>query len=129
MEKIPETLDEAIEILMDSNKDYIDDIKKMSEDNFLGATHHTAGQFVRNTWFLWWHEGHEHKKWPNTKPKLNQLFNDLGIFHADDMSGIIFTSFYRTINGLDIKLTEQIKHYQDYWKTQGFEDGIPKDKI
>ena len=34
----------------------------------------------------------------------------------DDMSGIILDSFWRHLNQKPIKLDEQVKYYQDYWK-------------
>jgi hypothetical protein len=40
----------------------------------------------------------------------------MGIYHPDDMSGIILTSYHRYLNGQDIALEAQIKSYQDYWK-------------
>jgi len=48
--------------------------------------------------------------------RLSKFFNDRGIYHPDDMSGIILDSYHRYLTGKDIKLDEQIKFYQDYWK-------------
>jgi hypothetical protein len=43
------------------------------------------------------------------------------------MSGIILTSYYRKLNGTDIKLREQISYYKDYW--DGVEVTVlPKEK-
>ena len=46
---------------------------------------------------------------------LSKYFNNMGIFHADDMSGIILTSLYRKIVGKDRNLDEQVKWYREYW--------------
>ena len=59
---------------------------------------------MRNNWALW--KGSELSRW----------FNEKGIHHPDDMSGIIFDSFWRHLNNQPLKLEEQIKYYQDYWK-------------
>jgi hypothetical protein len=50
------------------------------------------------------------------------------IRHPDDMSGIILDSFCRHLNGNPIKLDEQVKHYQDYWKTLEEEREVPNSK-
>lgn len=124
---LPNDLDEAIEILKTFYKNSIEEIKRMEEEEFMASSHFGAGMFIRNEWYLWWHEGHNYQNhWPAHKPKLNEMFNNHGITHADDMSGIILTSLYRSIHGLDIQLDKQIKHYQDYWKNNGYPDGIPK---
>jgi len=44
------------------------------------------------------------------------------------MSGIILDSFWRQLNGKPIKLDEQIKHYQDYWKKAEQEQKMPRPK-
>jgi hypothetical protein len=51
--------------------------------------------------------------WEDTLPGY---FNNMGIKHPDDMSSIILTSYHRHKNGKDIKLEEQIKVYQYFWK-------------
>jgi hypothetical protein len=62
-----------------------------SEDEAM-MVHHGYGTFIRNTLGLW-HDG----------PAV-AWFNKQGIFHADDISGIIFTSLHRRENGVDINL-------------------------
>ena len=71
---------------------------------------------MRNDWGLW-----------GGSP-LARYFNRLGVFHPDDISGIILTSFWRHLNGRPIKLDEQVKHYQDYWKKIEEERKVPKSK-
>jgi len=48
--------------------------------------------------------------------RLSKYFNDIGISHPDDMSGIILKSYYRRLNNLDIELKKQVDNYQKYWK-------------
>jgi hypothetical protein len=59
---------------------------------------------MRNNWNLW------------TKSRLKRYFNRKGIYHPDDMSGIILKSYYRHLNDIDIDLKNQIKYYQNYWE-------------
>lgn len=103
----PNNLDEAIHqldiLFPDSTKQKI---SKMEEREFIGNSHLSTGMWIRNNWGLW--KGGE----------LSNFFNGLGIYHPDDMSGIILTSFYRHIRNLDYDLDNQIKYYQDYWKKE-----------
>lgn len=125
---LPINLEEAIETFMDYYRRApdISSIVDQDEDKFSAYAHHGAGQFLRNSFYLWWHEGHTYDSWPKTKPQLVDFFNKLGIYHADDMSSIIITSAWREVHKKDIDLDEQVKHYKDFWKQQGFKDGIFK---
>ena len=67
-------------------------------------SHFAIGLSLRNNWCLW------------NGSRLSIYFNNLGITHPDDMSGIILTSYHRYLNKQDIDLDSQIKHYKDYWK-------------
>lgn len=122
---LPNNMDEAIETLKLFYENSIDTIKNLSEKDFISSNHFGAGMFIRNSWFLWWHENHKYESWPKKKPKLVQFFNDLNIYHADDMSSIIMVSFYRTLNNKPIEIDKQAKKYIDYWKKQGYKDGNP----
>ncbi|MDA3882482.1 MAG: hypothetical protein PF481_04320 [Bacteroidales bacterium] len=101
----PINLEEAVNQLkiihQDSTKQKI---MEMSEDEFLAGAHFGLGMWIRNNWGLW--KGQE----------LAKYFNSIGIYHPDDMSGIILTSYYRELHGQDWKIDEQIQYYQDYWK-------------
>lgn len=125
-DKIPTTLEECFELLTEFFKHDISAINEMSENKFMSSTHFSSGMFIRNNWFLWWYPNHNSDKWPKEQPKLNQYFNSIGITHADDMSGIILTSFYRHLKGENLKLNEQIKIYHKHWIKCGYPDGIPK---
>lgn len=78
---------------------------KKDPEKVIMDLHHSLGQWIRNNWKLWVEDS-----------VLTKYFNNLGIFHADDMSGIIITSFGRWLNKEDLRLEEQIKYYQDYWE-------------
>jgi hypothetical protein len=79
-------------------------IREMTEDEFTAKAHFGIGMWLRNNWRLW------------GDSRLSKYFNDLGIFHPDDMSGIILTSYHRYLLGQDIKLGEQVNYYKEYWK-------------
>lgn len=80
------------------------EIKETPEDKFLAVSHHGLGRMIRNEWGLW------------GDSDLKNWFEKQGLFHADDMSGTILTSYHRSLHEKPIKLEEQIKHYQDYWE-------------
>lgn len=112
---IPKDLDEALSLLHDLNDPAeIADWAAQSEADATNGLHFSTGMSLRNEWGLW------------QNSVLAQWFKSKGIHHADDMSSIVLTSFYRLMNGYDIDLDGQIKHYQDFWVEEGFAGGIPK---
>lgn len=111
--EIPKNLDEAIKglglLIQDccacpDDIDYLQEIS-INEDSFTANLHMTLGRYMRNNWGLWKKEG-----------ELYDMFVQLGLEHPDDMSGLILTSYYRQKNNLPLKISEEIKYYQDYWK-------------
>jgi hypothetical protein len=73
-----------------------------SEDE-LWKYHHGLGQWLRNNWGLW--QGSD----------LKSSFEEMGLWHADDMSGVIIDSFHRHLKDEPLRLEEQVKYYKDYW--------------
>lgn len=105
---IPKTLDEAVDILYNEFKEetqFYSEIKEGKKD--IGIFHHTTGMWIRNNWGLW--KGSE----------LRDFFFNLGVFHADDMSGIIFAKVQAKIRGEEYDLEKEIKRYEDYWIKKG----------
>jgi len=47
---------------------------------------------------------------------LCEYFTKLGLSHADDMAGVILTSYHRHLNEKDLNLDTQINHYMEFWK-------------
>lgn len=126
-EHLPKDLDEVVELLNAFWKPEIKFLKDMPEQKFMAQAHHSGGQFLRNSYFLWWFPGHPYVgKWPVVIPHLVQWFNQRQIFHADDMSGIILTTFHRMLLGKDVELSQQIIKYLAHWEKQGFEGGVYK---
>jgi len=116
----PSSLESCFEYL---DKKLVDkDLFKNSPENkVLGMCHFSLGMWMRNNWYLWWSEDlakqFAEKGYPQEKPLLVKYFNEeLGIFHADDMSSIIITSYHRKLNDLTLRLDLQAKKYQDFWQ-------------
>jgi len=107
---IPSTLEDSIQHLDKLlEKDTIEKIQSASEDE-INQFHMGLGMWMRNNWGLW--KGSDLAKWFNTK----------GITHADDMSGIIITSYWRHLHNKPIDLDSQINSYKEFWlKTIGKE--------
>ncbi len=111
---IPNNLDECfIELdrfLSPNEKKNIID----STEDYMINYHHNLGRHIRNEWYLW-----------SLEPKgLAKYFNDIGIFHADDMSGIILDSYWRFKHNIPLDIETQVKLYQDYWAKQKQEEGV-----
>ena len=103
MNVIPRNLNDCIALL---EKETPPDVVEKLKDGSLTTTslHHTVGRSMRNTWNLW------------GDSVLKKWFKDIGIFHPDDMSGIIMDSFVRHLKGEPIDLDGQVKFYQNYWE-------------
>jgi hypothetical protein len=91
-------------------------VKAQTEEEFSSSMHMGFGLWIRNTWGLWGNS------------RLAKYFNSKGIFHADDMSGIILDSYHRYLTGKEIDLDKQIKFYQNAWKVtkRPSKDSLPK---
>lgn len=68
------------------------------------SLHMGLGMFLRSHWGLW------------HRSPLARWFRLRGVWHADDMSGIILESYVRRLRGEPIRLREQIAYYEAYWK-------------
>lgn len=79
-------------------------VKSWTEEEFCANAHFGFGMWMRNNWGLW------------GGSRLQAYFNDKGIYHPDDMSGIILTSYYRYLKGDKIELKKQIRFYKTYWE-------------
>ncbi|MEX0997708.1 MAG: DUF6794 domain-containing protein [Flavobacteriaceae bacterium] len=102
---IPKDLEESIEQINTLlNQETINEIRLLSEDEFLTKSHFGLGKNLRNYWGLW------------AGSRFAVYFNNLGISHPDDMSGIILTSYHRVLNNQEINLNQQIIKIQKYWE-------------
>lgn len=106
-QNIPSNLIECFSFLNEMlAPESIEEFKAVSEKECC-AGHFGIGMWMRNNWGLW------------GGSKLRDWFNKQDVWHADDMSGIIMTSYWRNLNNLPINLEEQVKYYNDYWAKSG----------
>lgn len=114
---IPKDLDDCFDQLKKKLKP--EDLAKMksgTEEDMI-QYHFGLGMWMRNNWGL------------RKGGRLATWFNDKGIHHPDDMSGIILDSFWRHLNAKPIDLDKQIKHYQDYWKQARITEEREKERV
>ncbi len=122
---VPGSLEEAVDFLISKNNEAtLEKIRNMTEREFMSTVHHGMGTAIRNDWGLWWHGIKHLEDVPKEMPTLIAEMYSYGIVHGDDISGIILTSTYRKIKGVDRDLPGQIKVYHDHWKRNDFPDGI-----
>ncbi len=108
---IPRDLDDAlVELDRIMGTKGHDEVMRTTEDGMI-KYHRGLGTWLRNNWGLW------------KGSRLSEYFHQLGIRHPDDMSGIIFDSYWRKLHGSPIELEDQVRHYQDYWKSQKTNEG------
>jgi hypothetical protein len=101
---VPKDLDDALKqldlLLGDKGRAEVQSAKESDMIQY----HMGIGMWMRNNWGLW------------AGSRLAQYFNQIGIRHPDDMTGIIFDSYWRKLHGQDIALDAQVHFYQNYWK-------------
>lgn len=78
-------------------------IQQMSKKDFTGRNHFGFGLWMRNNWQLW------------GGSRLSKYFKELGIYHPDDMSGIILDSYHSYLTEEELNLEQQVKYYEAYW--------------
>jgi hypothetical protein len=101
---VPSDLEDSFrELQKMMHPSFVDEFKQVPEQ-MLPRYHMSLGRWIRTKWGLW------------KGSRLSEYFNGLGITHSDDMSAIILTSFHRSLRNEPVRLDQQIKHYQDYWK-------------
>ena len=101
---VPTNLEDAFgELKKMLHPELLKEMKEGSEQNMI-QYHMGLGMWMRNNWGLW------------GGSRLAKYFNGIGIFHPDDMSGVILDSFWRHLNSQAIKLDEQVAYYQRFWK-------------
>lgn len=104
MNELPKNLDDCFSMLeSELCSGDLECIVEMKQEDLL-RFHHNLGRWIRNNYKLW-EEG-----------PLTSYFNDMGIHHPDDMSGIIIESFWHHLREEPLELERQIKEYQDFWK-------------
>ncbi len=80
-------------------------IINIEEDDFVSTAYIMGlGSFIKNDIGVW------------RSTNIHLFFREKGIFHPDDMTAIILTSYYRYLKRKKIKLNQQIRFYKRYWK-------------
>ncbi|WP_432671427.1 DUF6794 domain-containing protein [Flavobacterium sp. SM2513] len=78
---------------------------KIAPEEVAGTKHHFGlGLDLRNGKGLW------------RGSLLKTYFRLNGIWHPDDMSSIILTTFHRRLNDKPIQFKKQKKHFKEFWK-------------
>lgn len=100
---IPKDLDDCFRELDKLLKK--EDIEKIRKKEIEAIDMHFGlGMGLRNAWGLW------------GGSRLAEYFNKMGIFHPDDMSGIILDSYVRYLRKEPIRLEDQIAVYKKFWE-------------
>lgn len=98
----PQTLEEAFVVLEQIfAKEELQRFRESSEEE-LSLYHFTWGMLMRSTFGLW------------RGSALSHYFNELGIRHADHMSGIIVATFWRHLHGEPLRFDEVLQPLRDY---------------
>jgi hypothetical protein len=100
LEPIPNSLDEAVQRI-------IDNIPQMDREAIRRGehlSHHGFGTMLRNEWGLWHFSVLSDWFWDNVK-----------IWHADDMSGIIIEKVEAHIKEQPFNLEQLVAHYHAHW--------------
>ena len=95
---IPATVEQAVETLIEFYSESRPEILTMSLQEFEGSAHYGTGLFIRNSWCLWWYEGHSCNSWPREKPALVKYLNDIGVLNPDHMSSILMVCFHKKVH-------------------------------
>jgi hypothetical protein len=107
-DKIPRDLDSAINLLVNDLKE---EDREFIKNNESISLHHGLGRSIRNAWNLWDKETH-----------LVQWFiKNLGICHADDISGIIFTGVWQKVLNQYFDPLKEVERYHRHWKACGYD--------
>lgn len=107
-DKVPATLDEAIQMLFDGlNKEDIDYIK----NNSSCSVHFEFGMALRNNWSM--HDA--------SSPLKEDIKARYGVSMADDLSGLVLGGLWAKVLGQDVQkmLEEEAKRFRMHWKAQG----------
>lgn len=124
--KAPKDLDSAVmEILTTARSEDLAQFAKEPEDAPGARFHFTQGMAMRNAWGLW------EKDQPLTK-----WFRDHRIWHADDMSAIIYKSLWCKLNHKKFDIYTEAAYYIKFWLEQGIafdgetiEDRVKRNKL
>jgi hypothetical protein len=105
LDVVPKNLDDAVRILKEAIKD--EEEAKQLQDT--AGLHFGLGMYLRNNWSLW-----------DTETVLVQWFKEnLGIAHADDLSGTILEALAASLRGEEFDAKAHVQRYIEHWKRYG----------
>ena len=103
LDKVPHNLDQAISMIRDFlSPEDIDFVKSNKSID----VHFSFGRELRNYWSLWDEE----------TPLVKWFRYNLGVDHADDISGIILDCLWRDVNGEPRREKELAASNKEYWE-------------
>lgn len=105
LDRVPKNLNEAVSILTEAIESSRD--RESLKDPVI---HHFGfGMYLRNSWSLW-----------DRETIIVQWFKkNLGLVHADDISGTILEALACSIKGEDFDPIAHAQTYIDHWKKIG----------
>ena len=109
---IPANLEDAHNYLLRHlPPEEIQRIRDMKSEDEMIDYHLGLGMGIRNGWSLW------------AGSRLSRHFNKLGVYHPDDMSGIILETFWCRLPDQPLRFDERIAYCQVYWAASN----VPED--
>lgn len=114
--KLPITLQGTIDhIIATTDAEELERFAAAGERDYMTTLGHFAGMGLRNRLGLW----------EKSQP-LVQWFRLWGLWHADDLSAIIYRALWLRLNGRAIDMTKERDYYEAFWKRKGIGfDGVP----
>jgi hypothetical protein len=117
-DKQPTNLYEAVDILISSLDDKeLEEVKQHDPAEY----HFGFGRSMRNNWGLW----------QKDSPLATWFRDNLGLGHADDMSGVILEMAFRKVKDLPVDinwLCAKVNYYKNYWTRLGV-DALTQEKF
>lgn len=100
---LPDCMRQLDSILTPENKELI---RSLEEKDFLAKTHLALGMWIRNNWGLW------------SGARLATYFDEQGIHHPDDMTGVILRCYYHYIRDEKVnyqKMLQKERRMEKQW--------------
>lgn len=107
LDKVPKNLTEAIQLI----KVAIENDGEKKHFNNPVSLHFGFGMWLRNNWSLWDKE----------TPLVQWFVKNLGIVHADDISGTILEGLAFELRGEVFDAIKHVEYYKSHWKSFGID--------
>jgi hypothetical protein len=106
LDKVPTNLDQAVELLAESLDQ--EDINHILHNTIM-VHHFGLDMWLRNNWSLW----------ERDSILVQWFIKNLGIAHADDVSGTILAALLAKVRNEPFDPIEHVKVYKKYWYAAG----------